>query len=134
MSAETFRTTVDESVLINEADEQPLPGLVVVFAGGEPRCQPIRIGNKPIILGRFPADDVTVVEDDRISRRHTRVTLKGEGVRVTDLDSRNGTFVDGQRVTDEAYPKPPRILRVGASLLLFVTDVRPFFLHGVEVT
>jgi transcriptional regulator of acetoin/glycerol metabolism len=132
--AETFRTTIDESVLISEADEKPIPGLVVIFSGGRPMCTPIRVDNKGVVLGRFPADGVTVVDDDRVSRKHTRVSLKGDGVRVVDLDSRNGTFVDGARVSDESYAKMPRILRLGQSLLLFTSDVRPFFTGEVEVT
>ena len=133
MAAETFRTTIDESVLITDSQDRPLPGLVVIFSGGQPQCQPIRLDTKPIVLGRFPADDVVVVDDDRISRRHTRVALKNEGVRVTDLESRNGTFVDAQRVTDETMPKLPRILRLGQSLLLVVADLRPYLTGGVEV-
>src|SRR6185437_732837 len=133
MAAEPFRTTIDESVLITDAEDSPIPGLVVIFSGGEPRCEAIRLDTKPIVLGRFPADDVFVVDDDRVSRRHTRVARKGAGVRITDLESRNGTFVDAQRITDEVYPKPPRILRLGQSLLLFVADLRPYLSGGVEV-
>ncbi len=133
MAAETFRTTVDESVLITDAQDLPVPGLVVIFAGGEPRCQPIRLDTKPIVLGRFPAEDVLVVDDDRVSRRHTRIALRGEGVRITDLESRNGTFVDAQRITDEVYPKLPRLLRLGQSLLIFVADLRPYLTGSVEV-
>jgi transcriptional regulator of acetoin/glycerol metabolism len=133
MASETFRTTIDESVLITDAEDRPFPGLVVIFSGGRPHCQPIRLDAKPVILGRFHAADVVVVDDERISRRHTTVTMKGEGVRVTDLDSRNGTFVDANRVTDETFPKMPRILRLGQSLLLFVADLRPYLLGGVEV-
>jgi transcriptional regulator with AAA-type ATPase domain len=136
MPAETFRTTIDESVLITDAQDRPLPGLVLVFSGGRPRCVPMRLDKGPIVFGRDAADGVTTVDDDRISRRHTRVTLKGDGVRITDLESRNGTFVDGVRVHDESYAHLPRVLRVGQTLFLFVADVHPYFqmAGGVEVT
>jgi transcriptional regulator of acetoin/glycerol metabolism len=136
MPAETFRTTIDESVLITDAQDRPIPGLVMIFSGGRPHCVPMRLDTKSIVLGRFPADDVVVVDDDRISRRHTRISLKSEGVRVTDLESRNGTFVDGVRVADETYARLPRLLRLGQSLVLFVADVRPYFIStgGVEVS
>ncbi|MFT3765845.1 MAG: sigma 54-interacting transcriptional regulator [Minicystis sp.] len=134
MAGETFRTTIDESVLITDAHDAPVPGLVLIFCGGRPQCTPMRLDGKPIILGRYQAEDVTVVDDDRVSRRHTKITARGDGVRVTDLDSRNGTYVDGQRVQDETYTKLPRILRLGQSLLLFVPDVRPFRSGEVEVT
>ncbi|APR88046.1 sensory box protein/sigma-54 dependent DNA-binding response regulator [Minicystis rosea] len=134
MPGETFRTTIDESVLITDAQDSPVPGLVLIFCGGKPCCTPMRLDGKPIVLGRYPADDVTVVDDDRVSRRHTRITARGDGVRVTDLDSRNGTYVDGLRISDETYAKPPRVLRLGQSLLIFVPDVRVFRSGEVEVT
>ena len=89
--------------------------------------------SRPTVLGRFPADDVVVVDDDRVSRRHTRIVLKSDGIRITDLESRNGTFVDGVRVVDESYARLPRILRLGQSLLLVVADVRPYVAGAVEV-
>jgi transcriptional regulator of acetoin/glycerol metabolism len=133
MAGETFRTTIDESILVTDALDQPVPGLVLIFCGGKPQCLPMRLDDKPIVLGRYPGSDITQVEDDRVSRRHTKITLRGDGVRITDLDSRNGTYVDGVRIQDETYAKPPRILRLGASLLIFVPDVRPFRVSGVEV-
>jgi transcriptional regulator of acetoin/glycerol metabolism len=132
MSGE-FRTTIDESVLITDSQEKPIPGLVVIFSQGRPQCSPIRLDAKPVVLGRFPAEGVVVVDDDRISRRHTQISAKSDGVRVTDLESRNGTFVDGQRIRDETYTRLPRLLRLGQSLLLFVADLRPFRTGGVEV-
>jgi DNA-binding NtrC family response regulator len=85
------------------------------------------------VLGRYKGPDVVVVDDDRISRRHTRISLKGDGVRVTDLESRNGTFVDGQKIVDETFAKLPRLLRLGQSILLFVADLKPYVGSGVEV-
>ncbi len=133
MASEKYQTTIDESVLITDSEDIPCPGLVVIFSGGRPQCQHRRLDGLPVVLGRFPADDVFVVEDDRISRRHTRIAVKGGGVRVTDLESRNGTYVDGVRVVDEVYARLPRLLRLGQSLVLFVADVRPYESGGVTV-
>src|SRR6185436_19330355 len=79
-------------------------------------------------------DGVVGLDDDRVSRRHTRITIRAGGVQVTDLESRNGTFIDGRRIRNETFPKLPRILRIGQSLFLFVEDVRPFDKSIVEVT
>jgi DNA-binding NtrC family response regulator len=132
MAGDTFRTTIDESVLIADSLDRPYPGLVVMFSGGRPRCVPIRLDEGPIVLGRYPGEGIVVVDDDRVSRRHTKIMLRGDGVRVTDLESRNGTFVDGLRVQDETYATLPRVLRVGQSLLLFVAEIRPF-INGAAV-
>jgi len=47
-----------------------------------------------------------------VSRRHCEVWLTEEAVLIRDLDSRNGTFIDGERVT-EAQLLDGQILRVG---------------------
>jgi transcriptional regulator with GAF, ATPase, and Fis domain len=133
-ASEDFRTkTIEESALYGNAPEEATPGLVVIFSEGRPKSQPIRLDKKPIELGRVAAEGVFVVDDDRVSRHHTRITLRADGVRITDLDSRNGTFVDGKRIGDETFLKLPKVLRLGQTLLLFVPDIRPFLRGGVQV-
>ena len=61
-----------------------------------------------------------------------RVDAARERFRVTDLGSRNGTFVDAERVEGSVTLEGPRVLRMGRSLLLLVTDVRPF--ERIQVT
>lgn len=72
-------------------------------------------------LGRDPAIGGALPQDDLVSRRHTRVTPVGDGARIEDLDSRNGTFVDGDQIFDPAH------LGVGGTLLVGVTvlELRP---------
>lgn len=48
-------------------------------------------------VGRAPRADF-VVDAPLVSRLHCRLTLQDEGVLVEDLESTNGTFVNGQRV------------------------------------
>ena len=136
MAADDFRTkTIEESALLSDALDEASPGLVVIFSQGKPLCDGVRLDKKPIELGRIASEGVFVVNDDRVSKRHVRITVKGESVRVTDLDSRNGVFVDGKRVLDETFARLPRLLRVGQTLLRFTHDIRPFLLRGkVEVT
>jgi transcriptional regulator with PAS, ATPase and Fis domain len=135
MAGDDFRTkTIEESALLSDALDEASPGLVVIFSDGRPKCLPIRLDKKPIEIGRVPSDGVFVVEDDRVSRRHARISIKGDSVRVTDLDSRNGVFVDGKRVLDETFQRLPRLLRIGQTLFRFTPDIRPFLRATVEVT
>jgi transcriptional regulator of acetoin/glycerol metabolism len=135
MAGDDFRTkTIEESSLLANLLDDAKPGLVVIFSEGRPKCLPIPLDKKAVEIGRVAGDGVFVVDDDRVSRRHTRVSLRGDGVRVQDLESRNGTFVDGRRVQDETFAKLPRVLRVGQSLFRFTSDVRPFLRHNVEST
>jgi transcriptional regulator with PAS, ATPase and Fis domain len=135
MVGDDFRTkTIEESALLSDALDEASPGLVVIFSDGRPKCLPIRLDKKPIEIGRVRSEGVFDVNDDRVSRRHARIAIKGDSVRVTDLDSRNGVFVDGKRVLDETFARLPRLLRVGQTLFRFTPDIRPFLRATVEVT
>jgi pSer/pThr/pTyr-binding forkhead associated (FHA) protein len=48
-----------------------------------------------------------------ISSHHAEIHLRGSEVVVKDLNSTNGTFVNGQQVTTEAVLKPGQTLRLG---------------------
>jgi pSer/pThr/pTyr-binding forkhead associated (FHA) protein len=49
-------------------------------------------------VGRAPRADF-VVDAPLVSRLHCRLTLQDDGLLVEDLESTNGTFVNGERVT-----------------------------------
>ena len=74
----------------------PRRGIALVdVAGGEP----VRIPRDRILaVGRAATSDVPIL-DTTVSRRHAMVGLTQRGVLVTDLGSRNGTYVNGKRVT-----------------------------------
>jgi hypothetical protein len=48
-------------------------------------------------IGRSDDNDV-VIADSRVSRRHARIDADGDGFAIVDLQSSNGTFVDGAAV------------------------------------
>ncbi len=54
------------------------------------------LADKPLAIGRGEAADV-VVADATLSRRHFLIVPEAGHYLVQDLDSQNGTFVDGQR-------------------------------------
>jgi len=51
----------------------------------------------PITIGRAPDCDF-VLEDPVVSARHVRLVREPDGLRVEDLDSANGTYVNEQRI------------------------------------
>ena len=48
-------------------------------------------------IGRGPDNDV-VISDLSVSRHHAELRRTGDAYQIVDLDSHNGTFVNGQRV------------------------------------
>jgi ABC transport system ATP-binding/permease protein len=57
-----------------------------------------RLPAKVLRIGRAPDNDV-VVSDLSVSRYHAELRRAGERYEIADLNSHNGTFVNGQRVT-----------------------------------
>ena len=59
----------------------------------------VPLGEKPLRLGSSRRADI-VIADPTVSGEHVELAVFGNGVQVTDLQSRNGTFVDGARVRE----------------------------------
>jgi hypothetical protein len=71
----------------------------------------------PVTIGRAP-DNSLIVDDGRVSRQHARIELDGGNWRITDNNSRNGTFVNGARVTSQSLQPGDKIV-IGTALLEF---------------
>jgi pSer/pThr/pTyr-binding forkhead associated (FHA) protein len=57
-------------------------------------------------------DNTFQIPESSVSSHHCEVLLQGDEVKVRDLNSTNGTFINEQQVT-EAVLKPGQILRLG---------------------
>lgn len=60
---------------------------------------PIPIPGSSVRIGQGPQNDV-VLDDDTVSTNHARLEFADGAWRLTDLDSRNGTFVNGERLAN----------------------------------
>ncbi|HZD12058.1 MAG TPA: FHA domain-containing protein, partial [Candidatus Binatus sp.] len=76
---------------------------------------------KTVSIGRNP-ENVVVVPDQEVSRKHAELTLERGKVMLRDLKSANGTFVyDGkqfQRVNGSVEVKPNNILKFGSGTIV----------------
>jgi transcriptional regulator with GAF, ATPase, and Fis domain len=68
-------------------------------------------GSQRVLLGKSTVCDVHI-DDHEVSRRHLALEPSGQRLRITDLDSTNGTWVDGLRVVD-AFLRGGEVVRVG---------------------
>ena len=71
--------------------------LKLVAATGSPSV--LITGGRPFTVGRAAACDLPI-QDPTVSRRHAELELSGAGVRVRDVGSTNGTYLDGVRIID----------------------------------
>ena len=78
------------------------------------------IADGPLFLGR-DASNHAEVRDPAVSRRHCSVSEVSSGVfEIADLDSHNGTFVNGTKVNRKIVGHGDRI-RIGSSEFVFLT-------------
>ena len=94
--------------------------LVRVFDGAAVADGPaVTLGPEPLVLGREPEGGLAL-DDPRVSRRHAEVRRLGpERFELVDLESRNGSFLDGRPIT-RAELGPGSVLRIGDQLLVVV--------------
>lgn len=65
---------------------------------GEQSGRTVELRDDPIVIGRHPGCDIRV-PDETVSRRHARIVVDDDGYAIEDLGSRNGTYLNGERVT-----------------------------------
>lgn len=95
----------------------------LVFLSGELIAVPIPLEREEVILGRALEADVRI-NDTQVSRQHARIIAMPTESRVSmqyvlnDLDSRNGTFLNGRRVKRENMENGDKIT-IGDTILRF---------------
>jgi hypothetical protein len=68
------------------------------------------------VIGRDVSADVQI-ESAGVSRRHASISASDGTATIRDLDSKNGTFVDGLRVTARTVVSSDSEIRVGSAVL-----------------
>ena len=79
--------------------------------------------DRPVLtVGRHQENDI-VIDHLGVSGKHARVAVEGQSVVLTDLQSTNGTYVNGRRVT-EAELRPNDWISIGKHILTFKAGAR----------
>lgn len=79
----------------------------------------IPLGSTQIVIGRSPSSTL-VLEDEYASSQHARLTPADGRWWIEDLGSRNGTFVDDERLTSPRELNVGDIVRIGQTTLELV--------------
>ncbi len=118
------RQTIDDVSSI-DSPEISAPAIVMIASGTTQYAlafEPVgvvQLGRR-ITSGKFTAE----IDDERVSREHATVEWQGGGWCIVDLDSRNGTFVDGARLAGEVTRAGDVVLRLGHTVFVLVRDGR----------
>jgi len=69
----------------------------LVFVGGQESGREVILRGPDVRIGALPENDI-VVGSGAVSRKHAIVRLRGSAVEIEDLETRNGTYVNGAAV------------------------------------
>ena len=95
--------------------------LVVLSAGMTGRTHELKVDKTTI--GRVE-DNTFQIAEPSVSSHHCEVLLRGPEVVVRDLNSTNGTFINGEKVS-ETVLKPGQVLRLGQIEMRLEADAPP---------
>lgn len=102
------------------AERGRLPFLVYRDARDEQRILVLDASGGRLRVGRDPMCELCLADDERVSRLHAELESVGEVWTLADHGlSRNGTFVNEQRVVGQRALRDGDVLRIGATHLLF---------------
>lgn len=103
-----------------EAARSGVPFLVYRHANGQRRIVPLELDRELLTIGRRARNDVAISWDPNVSRLHAQLqriggewTLSDEGL------SRNGSYVNGTRLTGRHRLRDRDAIRVGETLLVY---------------
>lgn len=85
----------------------------LLIAGSE-----VALAGSSIDLGRT-AEATIFLDDTSVSRSHARITEGTNGATIEDLGSKNGTFVNDERVTAPVALRDRDVIRIGSVVVVF---------------
>ena len=97
-----------------------MPRIVLLSEGYTGRSYELKA--ETTTVGRV-ADNAFEIPEASVSSHHAELVLRGADVLVRDLNSTNGTFINGERITTEAVLKSGQILRLGTIEMRLETAV-----------
>ena len=93
---------------------------ILVIREGYNSGATFRLGKRSLTIGRDSGNLIQLI-DDKVSRRHVMLAWEADGYLVTDLQSHNGVFINGQKIKSQKLAPRDKLL-VGSTLLELVPD------------
>src|ERR1700722_5364854 len=84
----------------------------------------IPLDSGPLPIGRN-FTNLLVIEEPMASRFHCIIEKDTDGFRVRDLESRNGTFINGKPLRGDSSLAPGDIVKIGNTEMKLVIPVSP---------
>jgi len=114
-----FPFDLHHSTEIIAAHKLTMAKLVILSEGMTGKTHELSVDKTTI--GRVE-DNTLQITEASVSSHHAEILLRGSDVVIKDLNSTNGTFINGEQVSGEATLKPGQILRLGKIELRLETE------------
>ncbi len=112
----------EHTMVLARPGHEPAPpdsasrAFLLVHTDGAPRVR-FDLGGALISIGRASDNDV-IVDDPEVSRHHCQLKLQHGAYSLADLGSRNGSWINGQPVSEVALG-PGDVIRIGSTEIEF---------------
>ncbi len=99
--------------------------IYIEFKNGVRREKTVAIeDNKTMVFGRDSSSDVSII-DNTVSRRHVMILWKDGAPYIRDLESRNGTLLNGIKIDADTKIQEGDIIQLARSIELYVHESDP---------
>lgn len=128
---------VDQETLnreLQKAKEQPA---CLILIRGTPQGHRYLINQDEMVIGRDPAAAICI-PDPGISRKHCKIIVEGNVIKLEDLGSQNGTVVNGKRLGSGEVTKLTKedMIKLGNSIIKFLPagEIETIFYGNLNAT
>ncbi len=96
-----------------------LIGSTLIVRKGFAQQQRFQLTQNEILIGRDTSADITI-DEQIVSRKHARIFLQNNRILVQDLNSSNGTYVNGQQIFTPTAIQPGDEISIGPEISLIL--------------
>jgi class 3 adenylate cyclase len=140
--AETGQLSRADALLADRIEAERRGSAFVVFHDGSGKQHVVSLDDEQatIAIGRRPDNDVVLSWDNEVSRRHAHLQREEGNWLLVDDESRNGSFLNGERLAGQHRLRDGDVLRFGDTVVLFRAPVadenrqHSIFLEPEQVT
>lgn len=114
--------------VLGALDQEKLPSLTVISEPFKNKKVVFEEDIKKLIIGREPGCHLSL-DSSVVSRQHAFIALKWGGYVIKDMDSKNGTFVNGERIEEKSLKDGDEI--VFGTLKAIFKNPQEFDIEGI---
>lgn len=102
------------------------PDVILHYVKGDSDAKDFRVGKEDILIGRASECDIHL-DDQQVSRFHASLRIAPDGFWLLDMDSKNGTLIDGEPIPpNRRIPlKPEQKFSIGSYTFMAVVPPAP---------